>query len=173
MIVQLMIEWEILSSQQRRSPGDDASENKSPCAFRRTSSPGGGVGQGADGRTRTSYVGSIATRAGCDLRACLAGVRRSTGIIAGEQAGRSLPAASLSSSATSLVLGNGGLAAVIVRLDGAHHSPEHLGFWCLEAGFGKCAVSPGGEHLWSTTAGAEARVQERLSSSLYSQPVPS
>jgi hypothetical protein len=37
-----------------------------------------------------------------------------------------------------LVLADNQLAAVIVRLDGEHHDPEHKGWWCLEAGFGKC-----------------------------------
>jgi hypothetical protein len=30
--------------------------------------------------------------------------------------------------------------AVIVRLDGETHNPEHKGLWHLEAGFGKCDV---------------------------------
>jgi hypothetical protein len=38
----------------------------------------------------------------------------------------------------SLVLADGQLAAVIVRLDGEHHGPDHKGLWHLEAGFGKC-----------------------------------
>ncbi|HEY8383774.1 MAG TPA: hypothetical protein VIL09_16655 [Microvirga sp.] len=37
-----------------------------------------------------------------------------------------------------LVLANDQLAAVFVRLDGTYHDPEHLGWWHLEAGFGKC-----------------------------------
>ena len=40
----------------------------------------------------------------------------------------------------SLVLWDGQLAAVIVRLDGEHHDPEHEGLWHLEAGFGKCDI---------------------------------
>jgi hypothetical protein len=40
----------------------------------------------------------------------------------------------------SLILWGGQLAAVIVRLDGEHHDPEHKGLWQLEAGFGKCNV---------------------------------
>jgi hypothetical protein len=40
----------------------------------------------------------------------------------------------------SLVLWGGQLAAVIVRLDGEHHDPEHKGLWHLEAGFGKCDI---------------------------------
>ena len=39
-----------------------------------------------------------------------------------------------------LVLCGGQLAAVIVRLDGEHHDPEHKGLWHLEAGFGKCDI---------------------------------
>ena len=39
-----------------------------------------------------------------------------------------------------LVLWDGQLAAVFVRLDGTHHDPEHKGLWHLEAGFGKCNV---------------------------------
>ena len=38
-----------------------------------------------------------------------------------------------------LILSDGQLAAVIVRIDGEHHDPEHKGLWNLEAGFGKCA----------------------------------
>jgi hypothetical protein len=40
----------------------------------------------------------------------------------------------------SLILSDGQLAAVIVRLNGKHHGPEHNGLWHLEAGFGKCNV---------------------------------
>jgi hypothetical protein len=39
-----------------------------------------------------------------------------------------------------LILSEGQLAAVIVRLDGETHDPEHKGFWNLEAGFGKCNI---------------------------------
>jgi hypothetical protein len=39
-----------------------------------------------------------------------------------------------------LILVNGDLAAVIVRLDGQTHDPEHKGLWNLEAGFGRCSV---------------------------------
>jgi hypothetical protein len=39
-----------------------------------------------------------------------------------------------------LILADGQLAAVIVRLDGEIHAPEHKGHWNLEAGFGRCAV---------------------------------
>jgi hypothetical protein len=39
-----------------------------------------------------------------------------------------------------LILANGDLAAVIVRLDGQTHDPEHKGLWNLGAGFGRCSV---------------------------------
>jgi len=39
-----------------------------------------------------------------------------------------------------LILAENQLAAVIVRLDGEHHDPEHKGLWHLEAGFGRCNV---------------------------------
>ena len=39
-----------------------------------------------------------------------------------------------------LVLADNQLAAVIVRLDGQTHDPEHKGWWHLEAGFGKCNI---------------------------------
>jgi hypothetical protein len=39
-----------------------------------------------------------------------------------------------------LILADGQLTAVIVRLDGEIHAPEHKGLWNLEAGFGQCAV---------------------------------
>ncbi len=39
-----------------------------------------------------------------------------------------------------LILADGQLAAVFVRLDGTHHDPEHKGWWHLEAGFGKCNI---------------------------------
>jgi hypothetical protein len=39
-----------------------------------------------------------------------------------------------------LILSEGQLAAVIVRLDGETHDPEHKGRWNLEAGFGKCNI---------------------------------
>src|SRR5215213_5594759 len=39
-----------------------------------------------------------------------------------------------------LVLANGDLAAVIVRLDGECHDLEDQGCWNLEAGFGRCSV---------------------------------
>lgn len=60
-----------------------------------------------------------------------------------------------------LVLADGQLAAVIVRLDSEHHGPEHKGLWNLEAGFGKCDVriaSP----VFKTPEDAGAWVQTRL-----------
>jgi hypothetical protein len=39
-----------------------------------------------------------------------------------------------------LILSDGQLTAVTVRLDGESHGPEHKGLWNLEPGFGKCAV---------------------------------
>ena len=39
-----------------------------------------------------------------------------------------------------LALANNQLAAVIVRIDGQSHDPEHKGLWHLEAGFGTCNV---------------------------------
>jgi hypothetical protein len=39
-----------------------------------------------------------------------------------------------------LILADHQLAAVIVRLDGQSHNPQHKGLWHLEAGFGKCNV---------------------------------
>jgi hypothetical protein len=37
-----------------------------------------------------------------------------------------------------LILADSQLVAVIVRLDGQTHHPEHRGRWHLEAGFGRC-----------------------------------
>jgi hypothetical protein len=39
-----------------------------------------------------------------------------------------------------LILSDSQLAAVIVRLDGQSHDPDHKARWHLEAGFGKCNV---------------------------------
>lgn len=39
-----------------------------------------------------------------------------------------------------LVLADGQLAAVFVRLDGTYHDPDHVGWWHLEAGFGRCDI---------------------------------
>ena len=59
-----------------------------------------------------------------------------------------------------LVLVDSQLAAVIVRLDGQTHDPEHKGLWHLEAGFGKCNVryAP----LFKTPEEAGAWVEETL-----------
>lgn len=40
-----------------------------------------------------------------------------------------------------LIFADAQLTAVIVRLDGQAHDPEHKGRWHLEAGFGQCQVS--------------------------------
>jgi hypothetical protein len=40
-----------------------------------------------------------------------------------------------------LVLVDNQLAAMIVRVDGQSHEPEHRGRWHPEAGFGKCEVA--------------------------------
>ncbi len=60
-----------------------------------------------------------------------------------------------------LVLADGQLAAVLVRLDGEHHTTD-LGKWHLEAGFGKCAVHPSDALLWGSLDAARTWVQERL-----------
>ena len=39
-----------------------------------------------------------------------------------------------------LILADGQLTAVIVRLDGEHHDLERKGRWYLEAGFGRCNI---------------------------------
>ena len=59
-----------------------------------------------------------------------------------------------------LILSDGQLAAVVVRLDGEHHGPEHKGLWNLEAGFGKCASRSA--PLFQTPEEAGAWVQETL-----------
>ena len=59
-----------------------------------------------------------------------------------------------------LILSDGQLAAVIVRLDGETHDPEHKGLWNLEAGFGKCAVRYGS--LFQSPEEAGDWVQRRL-----------
>ena len=60
-----------------------------------------------------------------------------------------------------LVLADNQLAAVIVRLDGKHHDPEHQGLWHLEAGFGKrdVRVAP---PTFTTPGEAGAWVKRRL-----------
>jgi hypothetical protein len=59
-----------------------------------------------------------------------------------------------------LILADNHLAAVIVRLDGETHAPEHKGQWYLEAGFGKCniRVAP----LFKTPDEAGAWVEQAL-----------
>ena len=60
-----------------------------------------------------------------------------------------------------LILADNQLAAVIVRLDGQSHEPEHKGLWHLEAGFGKCnvRVEP---PLFETLEEARAWVEQTL-----------
>jgi hypothetical protein len=59
-----------------------------------------------------------------------------------------------------LVLADNQLAAVIVRLDGKHHDPEHKGLWHLEAGFGKCNIR--NAPLFKTPDKAGAWVEQTL-----------
>jgi hypothetical protein len=59
-----------------------------------------------------------------------------------------------------LILADGQLAALIVRLDGEHHAPEHRGWWHLEPRLGKCAVSPA--PLFKTPEEAGDWVRQRL-----------
>ena len=59
-----------------------------------------------------------------------------------------------------LVLADNQLAAVIVRLDGEHHNPEHKALWHLEAGFGKCSV--GDAPVFKTPEEAGAWVKQTL-----------
>jgi hypothetical protein len=59
-----------------------------------------------------------------------------------------------------LVLAEKQLAAVIVRLDGTHHDPEHKGWWHLEAGFGKCNTRD--VPLFKTPDEASAWVEQSL-----------
>jgi hypothetical protein len=59
-----------------------------------------------------------------------------------------------------LVLADHQLAAVIVRLDGQSHDPEHKGLWHLEAGFGKCNVREA--PLFKTPEEAGAWVDQTL-----------
>ena len=59
-----------------------------------------------------------------------------------------------------LVLWGGQLAAVLVRLDGEHHDPEHKGWWHLEAGFGKCNIRDA--PLFKTPEEAGAWVEQIL-----------
>jgi hypothetical protein len=59
-----------------------------------------------------------------------------------------------------LVPADNQLAAVIARLDGEHHDPEHKALWHLEAGFGKCHVR--NAPLFKTTEEAGAWVKQTL-----------
>ena len=59
-----------------------------------------------------------------------------------------------------LVLADGQLAAVIVRLDGEHHGRQDKGLWNLEAGFGKCAANHA--PLFTTPEEAGAWVEHTL-----------
>ena len=61
-----------------------------------------------------------------------------------------------------LILADNQLAAVIVRLDGTHHDPEHKGRWHLEAGFGKCNARDA--PLFKTPEEAGAWVEQTLMS---------
>jgi hypothetical protein len=62
-----------------------------------------------------------------------------------------------------LILADGQLAAVIVRLDAEHHTTSLRGKWHLEAGFGKCAVVPADAGTWDTPEDALAWIEEGLS----------
>jgi hypothetical protein len=59
-----------------------------------------------------------------------------------------------------MILADGQLIAVIVRLDTQSHDPEHEGLWKLEAGFGKCAV--GDAPLFAMPEEAGAWVERTL-----------
>jgi hypothetical protein len=59
-----------------------------------------------------------------------------------------------------LILADSQLAAVIVRLDGETHNPEHKGQWYLEAGFGKCSTRDA--PLFKTSEEAGAWVEQIL-----------
>ncbi len=61
-----------------------------------------------------------------------------------------------------LVLANGMLVAVIVHLDRSEYDPEIRGRWHLEAGFGKCNVSPCRTPLWNDPGDAVSWVREKL-----------
>ncbi|MGF9756191.1 hypothetical protein AAII07_13370 [Microvirga sp. 0TCS3.31] len=60
-----------------------------------------------------------------------------------------------------LIFADDQLSAVIVRLDGEAHIPEHKGQWHLEAGFGPCDVRLA-PPTFSTPEEAGAWVQQRL-----------
>jgi hypothetical protein len=59
-----------------------------------------------------------------------------------------------------LILADAQLAALIVRLDGEHHAPEHRGCWRLEPWLSKCAVSTA--PLFRTPEEAGDWVRQRL-----------
>jgi hypothetical protein len=59
-----------------------------------------------------------------------------------------------------LILADGQLAAVIVRLDSEHHDLERRGLWHLEAGFGKCNIKD--SPLFKTPEEAGAWVDQTL-----------
>ncbi|MBD2747101.1 hypothetical protein IC232_10405 [Microvirga sp. BT688] len=60
-----------------------------------------------------------------------------------------------------LILADGQLAAVIVRLDGEIHDPKSKGLWHLEAGFGRCDVRVA-PPMFATHEEAGAWVQRAL-----------
>jgi hypothetical protein len=60
-----------------------------------------------------------------------------------------------------LILADSQLTAVIFRLDGPTHDPEHKGRWHLEAGFGRCNVRD--PSLFKTPKEAGAWVERVLS----------
>jgi hypothetical protein len=70
-----------------------------------------------------------------------------------------------------LILADGQLAAVVVRLDGSIHNPEHKGLWHLEAGFGKSDVRE--LSLFRTPEEAGAWVERVLTRGALSAPWPS
>jgi hypothetical protein len=69
-----------------------------------------------------------------------------------------------------LILANGDLAAVIVRLDGQTHDPEHKGFWNLEAGFGRCSFRSA--PLFKTPKEAGVSVEQTLMQGRGRRPQP-
>jgi hypothetical protein len=69
-----------------------------------------------------------------------------------------------------LILVNGDLAAVIVRLDGQTHDPEHKGLWHLEAGFGRCSVRDA--PLFKTPEEAGVWVEQTLTQGRGRGPQP-
>jgi hypothetical protein len=69
-----------------------------------------------------------------------------------------------------LILADGQLTAVIVRLDGQSHDPEQKGQWHLEAAFGKCDVRDA--PLFKTPEEAGAWVKQTLKGNRPSVPAP-